>query len=297
MDFNALRDRLNQLNKKTSKADDLWKPKDEHQVRLVPNPHGDDPFQELHFHYEIGDTMQVLCPKANFGEECAICDFADLLRAWKDESGKDKPESERKADFEIFKKIQTKPRVYTLMIERGRDGKPDSETARWWGMTTAQVNQALEVCVDGDRLEELGLQKDDSEALKILFDTKKGYDLTVSFAKPGEKGNNKQYTNVSIKGRIKPSALAKDEATAKKIVDSAKKLTEIFPKVSPAEVEKILKKFVGKSSEEAKPEGGTEKYSGKEEVKPARATNTKESAKLSGTRSIDEAFGDLVEAD
>jgi len=296
MDFNALRERLNSLNKKTSKADDLWKPKDEHQVRLVPSADGSDPFKEVYFHYELGDNQQIPCPKMNHGEECAICDFADVLKSWNGPDGEKKPDNERKADFEIFKKIQAKARIFTRMIERGQKGAPDSETAKWWGMTSAQVNQALDVCTDGDRLEALGLSSGDSESLKILFDPKKGYDLTVSYAKPGEKGNAKQYTNITIKGRIKQSPLAKSDADAKKIIDSAKDLSELFPKVSSTDIEKILKKFVGRSSEEAKPEGGVEKYSGSEKqaVKPA---NTKENAKVSGTRSIDEAFGDMVADD
>lgn len=293
MDINALRERLKQLNSKTSKTDDIWKPKDEHQVRLVPNPHSDDPFQELHFHYEIGDNLAVLCPKLNFGEECAICDFAETLKAWKGPDGADKPENERKADFEIFKKIQAKARVFVPMIERGRDGKPDSDTAKWWGMTTAQVQQALEVCTDGDRLEELGLGKDDPQALRVIFDTKKGYDLQVSFAKPGEKGNTKQFTQITIKGKIKASPLAKSEDDAKKIVSSVKKLTEVYQKVSSADVDKMLKKWVGQGAAEAKPEGGNEKYK-KEEKEPAKPSNTKENSKLSGTRTIDEAFGDML---
>jgi hypothetical protein len=299
MDFNALRDRLNQLNRKISKGDDLWKPKDEHQVRLVPNPHADDPFQELHFHYEIGDTLSVLCPKLNFGEECAICDFADVLKAWKGPDGEDKPEKERKADFEIFKKIQAKARIYVPMIERPNKEKniAGTETAKWWGMTTAQVNQALEVCTDGDRLEELGLAKDDPGALKVLFDTKKGYDLTVSFAKPGEKGNTKTFTQITIKGRIKPSPLAKDEAEVKKIAESVKKLPDVFPKVPSAEVEKILKKFLGAGAPEAKTEGGTEKYAKTEEKETPKPANSKENAKTVGGRSIDEAFGDMLAED
>lgn len=293
MDFNALREKLNSLNRKTSKGEDLWKPKDEHQVRLVPNPHSDDPFQELHFHYEIGDTLAVLCPKLNFGDECAICDFAEKLKAWKGPDGNDKPKEERVADFEIFKKIQAKARIYVPMIERANakaNLPADSESARWWGMTTAQVNQALEVCTDGDRLEELGLQKDDKESLKILFDVKKGYDLTVTFAKPGEKGNTKTFTQITIKGRIKPSALAKDDAGSKAVVASVKKLTDVFPKVPSGEVKRILEKFLGSNAEPAKPEGGKE-YAAKEPAKPA---NTKENAKAVGGRSIDEAFGDMV---
>jgi len=291
MDINSLRERLTQLNRSTKKSDSLWKPKDEHNVRLTQDPKVDDPFQQIFFHNEIGDNMPIPCPKMNHGEECAICEFAEVLKAWKNTDGEDKPEKERKADFEIFKKIQAKARVYVAMVERGHE----DEGAKWWGMTPAQATQVLDVCMDGDRLEEVGVDKDDSKnALKVLFDTKKGYDLSVSFAKPGEKGNSKTFTQVTIKGRIKPSPLAKDEATAKKIVESIKNLSDLFPKVPSSEVEKMFKKYLGNGSAEAKTDGGTEKYGGEKTKEVAKPANTKESAKLSGTRSIDEAFGDML---
>lgn len=293
MDVNALRDRLANMNRKTSKGNDIWKPKDEHQVRLLQYPHGDDPFLELSFHYEIGDSPPVLCP-LQFGKECPICKFADLLKAWKDENGEDKPEKMRKQDFELFKKIQAKARVYVPMVEREKE----SEGAKFWGMTPAQAQQALEVCLDGDRLEALGLEKDDAKnGLRILFDIDKGYDLAVSFAKPGEKGNAKTFTQITVKGRIKGTPLAKDKASVKKILDSVKKITDVFPEVSTAEVDKIFKKFIGSSAPEATTEGGTEKYAKTEEVKAPAKSNTKEDAKVSGTRSIDDAFGDMLADD
>ena len=289
MDINALRDRLANLNRKSSKTGDVWKPKDEHQVRLLQYPHKDEAFLELSFHYDIGDAPPVLCP-AQFGKECAICAFADVLKAWKDENGQDKPEKVRKQDFEIFKKIQSKARVYVPMVERGKE----EEGAKFWGMTPAQAQQALEVCMDGDRLEALGLDKDDAKnGLKVLFDVDKGYDLAVSFAKPGEKGNTKTFTQITVKGRIKGSSLAKDKAATKKILDSVKKISEVFPEVTSAEVERIFKKFVGAASPEATTEGGKE-YN-KEEA--PKASNTKENAKVSGARSLDDAFGDMLADD
>lgn len=287
MNISQLRDRLSQLNRSSSKSADLWKPKDEHQVRLVKNPHSSEPFQELFFHNDIGDQMPILCP----GEDCPICAFAEKLRAWKDpETGQDKPEHLRKADFEIFKKIQAKARVFVPVVERLKEG--GNSDVKWWGMTPAQAQQALEVCLDGDRLEEMGIDKDSEEASKILFGIEKGYDLGVSMAKPGEKGNTKSFHQVTIKGRIKPSPLAKDSATVKKIVESIKPLAEIFPAPSLADVKKALDKFVNAGGKEAAAEGGTEKYesSKKEESK----TNSRENAKVSGTRSLDEAFGDML---
>lgn len=297
-DFNALRERLAGLNKKSSKSDGTWKPKDEHQVRLVAYPHGDDSFLELSFHYDIGDAPPVLCP-AQFGKECPICEFAEKLRAWKDANGVDKPERDRKADWEIFKKIQAKARVFVPMVERGKE----AEGAKFWGMTTAQAQQALEVCMDADRLAELGIAKDDAKSmLRVLFDVNKGYDLAVSFAKPGEKGNTKTFTAITLKGRIKPSPLAANAADIKKITDSVKRIKDVFPELSAEEVARTFAKFVGSGSKEATTEGGTEKYAGtKEAAKPAaeapKPTNSAENAKVTGGKSIDEAFGDLLASD
>ncbi len=297
-DFNALRERLAGLNRKSSKGEGTWKPKDVHNVRLVTYPYADDSFLELSFHYDIGDAPPVLCP-AQFGKECPICVFAEKLKQWKDPSGNDKPELERKQDWEIFKKIQAKARVYVPMVERGKE----SEGVKFWGMTTAQAQQALDVCTDADRLAELGLDKSDAKnMLRVLFDEQKGYDLEVTFAKPGEKGNTKTFTQITLKGRIKSSPLASTPAEIKKIKDSIKKIKDVFPELSVEEVSRTFAKFVGGGSKEAPTEGGTEKYgAGKEQSKPAapaaeapKPTNSGESAKLTGTKSIDEAFGDLV---
>ncbi len=297
MNINELRDRLKKLNDRTGKTGDTWKPKDEHTVRLLRAPGAQNPLQEVFFHNDIIDMQPIYCPKMNDGDECKICEFAEKLKQWKNPDGKDKPELERKADFEIFKKIQAKARVFAQMVERGADGEPTTDKAQWWSMTTAQAGQALETCFDGDRLEALGLTKDDAEgALKILFDPDKGYDLNVSYAKPGEKGNTKTFTQITIKGRIKENALSKNPEKKKKILESLKTLKDsgIIVKSTSEEAEKALKKFIGSGGVEAKADDGKdkEKYEKKSEEKaPA---NTKESAKLSGTKSLDEAFGDML---
>lgn len=293
MDINELKNRLANLNRRTNKPNDIWKPKDEHVVRLLPYPHGDDPFLELHFHYEIGDNPSILCPKANFGDECEICDFCDLLKSWKTPDGDDKKESDRKADWELFKKIQPKARVFVPMVERGKEG----DGAKFWGVTPNQAAEILKVALDGDRLAELDISPDDTKnALNVIISPAKAYDLTVQFAKPGEKGNTKSFAQVTITGKIKPTPLAKEKKATDDILASIKPITEVYPKVSSAEVSKLFKKFVGSGGSEAKAEGGVE-YNKKSE-KPAEsapaATNSKENAKMAGTRSIDEAFGEML---
>jgi hypothetical protein len=284
--------RLANLNKKTTKNADIWKPKDEHDVRLLKNPYSDDPFIERAFHYNIGDAREILCPKVNFGDECVICDFADTLRAWKDEKGRDKPEKERKADFEIFKKIQVVSKVVVPVVERqkGADGKTTQEISApgWWPLTANQAQQVLKVCTDADRLAECGIEPgDDERAFDALFGTKKAFDLHVSFKKPGEKGNNKSFTMVEIEPKFKATPLTGNAAKDAEVIGGIKPIDEVYPKVPGTEVAAALKKFIGGGMQveqvQAKP--GGEKY----------AAKTKENAAKAGTRSVDDSFGELLD--
>lgn len=282
MNINDLKAKLNTLNRKTQKQNDIWKPKDEHDVRLLPPAKGQDPLVERAFHYNIGDAISILCPKVNFGEDCAICDYADYLRAWKDEKGRDKAEAVRKADFEIFKKVQAVSKVFVRMVERIPEGITEP---KWWGLTQNQATQILDVCTDPDALGDCDLDPQNPEtALEAIFNPKKAFDMHVSFAKPGEKGNTKSFTQVLIKAKRKTSALTGNPEKDAALVAKIKPLDEVFTRPSSSEVELALKKFMGEASTDAKPEGGTEKY----------ATNSKEDAKKVGKRSIDEAFSDIA---
>lgn len=288
MDIKALKERLASLNRGGNKGDDsIWKPKDEHDVRLIQYKHGADSFVPVYFHNEVGDVRQVVCPFKNFGKDCVICEFATKIGAWKDESGKDKPEMERKADFEIFKKIQAKARIYVPMVERGQESKG----TKFWGLTENQASQILEICTEGDRLAAVGLQPDDTvNALNVCF-AENAFDLHVSFKKPNEKGNKKTFTVIEIKGKLAPTTLAKDPAIVKDLLQNQKLVGEMFPELPSAEVERIFKRYVNGNAAPAKPEGGTEKY----EKAAAKPSNTKENAKLSGARSLDDAFKDMTD--
>jgi hypothetical protein len=288
MNINELKSKLQNLNKKSNKgSNDVWKPKDEHVVRALKNPHG-DLMEEVAFHYNVGDAFQILCPKKNFGKDCAVCDFADSLRSWKDEKGRDKPERVRKEDFEIFKKIQANSKMFIPIVVRGEDGKTVVDEAKWWGLTANQAQQVLDVCTDTDRLEACGIDPTDAErATEVLTSPKKAFDLQVSYAKPGEKGNTKTFTNITVKAKFKTSPLTGDASKDEAIIVKIKKIAEVFPEVPSADVQKALEKFIGAGMKESKPEGGDEKY----------ATKSKEDAKKPGAkgRTVDEAFDDLDE--
>ena len=279
--------RLQKLNSRQKGKNDLWKAKDEHQLRLLPNPKGGDPFEVLVFHYEMGET--VLCPKANFDEECVICEFADALKAWKDAKGQDKPENVRKADFEIFKKIQPKEKAFVRVIERNKDtGKLSEEGAKWWAPGFTNTNKILEFCGDSDRAEALGLEASPEGSLDVMFSTSKAYELKVSFKKKlnsDGKGNTKNQDITEIKDiTLKSLPLGANKAEIDKIIASCKPLGEVYTRQTSEEVKTIFDKYIGENStKEAEPEGGTEYPS-----------NSAEKPPVSGTKSLEEAFGELA---
>lgn len=280
LDVNSIRARLAQLSNKTKKAKDIWKPTDEHDVRAVPHKFskGDDPFCELFFHYEIGNEPAILCPKKNFGDDCDVCDFCDVLRAWKDQDGNDKPENDRKMDWEMCKKIDAKSSFFYPLVERGKE----NEGALWCRVNPTNYNALLTICADEDNNKEV-LEGRGSAGTGVLFDTRCAYDLHVSFKKKGEKGNNKTFNVVEFKEKKKTSPLHKDQAVVEKILASVKPIYDVYQKVSSAEVSKIFKKFVGSARPEAKAEGG-EEY----------AANTTETAAHKGGKTVEEAFNDLL---
>lgn len=280
-----LKARLANLNKRTTKNPDIWKPKDEHDVRLLRNPHNDDPIEEVTFHYNVGDAREILCPK-QFGEECAICDFADQLKSFKDAKGNEKLKKDKDADWEIFKKIQANTKAYSPMVERLENGAM-SEPA-WWGLTKNQSEQVLKVATDPEWLADCDIDPaDDEKALDAIFSARKAYDFHVSFRKPGEKNNTKSFTVVDITPKRKPSALTGDPKKDAEILKKIKPIREVFPKLPQTEVDLALKKFVGGGMkiEDPQPNGKDERY----------PKNSRENAAKSGTRSIDESFGELLE--
>lgn len=281
MNIDEIRAKLAGLSSKTNKRKDLWKPKDKHVIRCLPYPHGKEPILELGFHYDIGDTKVVLCPKFNFGDECVICDYADKLKSWNDEDGKEKLESIRKADFEIFKALQVKERWYIPMIERDSD---DSEP-KFWAFSKTIYEQILKMCLD----EEMNEDVTHSGGSLVLTDPDCAYDITVDFCQANNKdgkGNTKNWASTEIKEKKRPSRLGKTKEEVTALLAKIPPITDVYPKTSSEEVEKIFNAFVNSGQAEVQVEDEGVEYSANNAEKP-----------LVGGQSIDEAFGDLLDDD
>ena len=62
LNLDAIKAKLNQLNKNDEKKNNLWKPENgKTRVRIVPYIHRkDNPFLELYFHYDISKNQCYL---------------------------------------------------------------------------------------------------------------------------------------------------------------------------------------------------------------------------------------------
>jgi hypothetical protein len=109
IDIKKMKAKLAALNSKGGKTN-FWRPEEgkKASVRIVNTPDG-DPFKEFWFHYEIGKNS-ILCPKKNFQEECAICNFASKLYKENTE------ESAKQA-----KKFLARQRFFSPVVVRGEE--------------------------------------------------------------------------------------------------------------------------------------------------------------------------------
>jgi len=278
MNLEEIKARLAALANGGSKKKDMWKPKDKHVIRLLPYPHGDEPFIELGFHYELGATKTLLCPKFNFGKECAVCEFADKLRSWNDEDGNAKKEAERKADFEIFKKIQVKQRYYVPMIERGHE----SEGPKFWSFGKTIYEILLNMCLDEEMNGAVG-----STGTGVLTDVDKAFDLKIDFKNADNKdgkGNAKNFPITEVKNSLSPTALLKSKKEAAELIEKVPNMNDVYPEVSSSEVKKAFMQFINSNAADPEVKDTGKEYKSNSAEKP-----------VEGTRSLDEAFGDLLD--
>ena len=87
IDLDAIRNRLNTLQTKVTKTDNLWKPQPgKQQIRILPYVHNtSNPFIELYFHFGFGGK-NIISP-SSFGPSFTSKDAAIALTASSENSG------------------------------------------------------------------------------------------------------------------------------------------------------------------------------------------------------------------
>lgn len=72
-------------------------------VRILPNPEGGTPFEEVYFHsfqMEDGSYRKFVCPSKNWGKDCPFCEAASTVR--KEASTKDEKNIAKKYDARLY---------------------------------------------------------------------------------------------------------------------------------------------------------------------------------------------------
>jgi len=211
LNLDAIKAKLNQLNKTDDKKQNIWKPEEgKTRIRIVPYVHRkDNPFLELYFHYDIA-KRSMLSP-ITFGNADPIVEFAEKLKKTGD-----------KDEWIMGRKIEPKMRTYVPVIVRGRE----NEGVKFWGFGKQIYTELLSICSDEDYGD--------------ITDLMSGRDIDVEFTPAVTKG---EFPKTSI--RVKPNAqpATEDKAIAEKILNQPV-ITDIYPEPTYEELEKALAEWM-----------------------------------------------------
>ena len=211
LNLDAIKAKLNQLNKQDDKKQQLWKPETgKTRVRIVPYVHRkDNPFLELYFHYDIA-KKSMLSP-ISMGNADPIVEFADKLKKTGD-----------KDEWIMGRKIEPKMRTYVPIIVRCKE----SEGVKFWGFGKQIYTELLSIISDPDYGD--------------ITDLMNGRDIDVEFT-PADAPGAFPKTSIRVKPNTQPAT--DDKSIAEKIMNQPQ-ITDIFPEPSYDELEAALKEWM-----------------------------------------------------
>lgn len=218
LDLNAIKAKLNQLNKTDERKNNLFKPQPGKQrVRIVPYVHRkDNPFLEMYFHYDIA-KRSMLSP-VTFGNADPVVEFAEKLKKTGD-----------KDDWVMGRKIEPKMRTYVPVIVRGKE----SEGVKFWGFGKTIYAELLSIISDPDYGD--------------ITDLMNGRDIDVEFTPAEAQG---QYPKTTIRVKPNTSAATEDKDIAASIMNQPK-ITDIFPEPTYDELETALQEWMNPENADA----------------------------------------------
>lgn len=228
MDLNAIRSRLNTLNKQSNSQNKekkdytliYWKPKQEgkYQIRFVPSCHEvtNDPFHEVMMHYGVGKFP--IMALTNWGEDDPVVDFTSKLRKTSE------PENWR-----LAKKLSPKMRVFAPVIVRGEEDK---------GVRLFEFSKTL-------YMELLSIA--DDEDYGDFTDVAAGFDFVVNATKVQDRPG----FSLSLRPKPKQTPLSKDANEVKDWMANQPNLLEERFKYTYDKLKEELQKFIeGEEGEE-----------------------------------------------
>lgn len=227
IDISKMRNKLNTLKGKGGQLAKFWKPQIGTQtIRILPTQDG-DPFKSFFFHYGLNNES-VLCPKHNFGEDCAVCDFVSKLYNDGDDESR-----------EMARKLVKKQRFFSPVLVRGEEG----EGARVWGYSKTVYQTLLETVLNPDYGD--------------ITDQENGVDIDLRY----EKTAGKLYPETMLTFKRRSSMLCEDigDDECQELLNSVPDFDKLHKRRTSEEVKALLDAFFADEGEE---KGETEKYGG-----------------------------------
>ena len=258
MDLNAIKSKLNQLQSQTSTTENFWKPEPGTQVvRIVPYKHNkDNPFIELHFHYNLGNKT-YLSP-VSFGRPDPVQEFADKLKSTGD-----------KDDWIQGKRLEPKMRTFVPVVVRGRE----SEGVKFWGFGKTVYQELLSVIADPDYGD--------------ISDPLTGRDIGIERQTPAEAGN--QYGKTTVRVKPNQTPITDDKALLESIFENQANVTELYTEPTYDELKEALSGYLN-PTDETDTTTTTTTNGTTTTATPTTNTGTTKTAK---TENVDDAFDQL----
>ncbi len=263
MDLNAIKNRLEQMNKQSSANSGggkslFWKPSvGKEVVRVVPNKYNKQfPFTEMLFYYGIG--QRVMASPQNWSEKDPIQEFTKQLR-----------NSGDKENWRLAKKLDAKTRIFAPIIVRGQE----DEGVKLWQFGKEVYQDFLNMASD----EEIG----------DYTDIVGGRDIKLTTVGPEVTGT--PYNKTSVGPSLKTSPLSSDENLAENLLNNQPNPLEVFKRFSFDEVKSALQDYLS--------DGETEVVSTTTSSSPAAAPTNNYSLDTNKSKSKADQFDDLFSDD
>ena len=219
IDMSKMRDRLNTLQTKSNGGGSsaFWRPSDGNQTIRIVSPQDGDPFKDYHFHYNVGNNSGFLCPKKNFGEECAVCDFSKkLYKAGDEESVK------------MARELTARQRFFSPVLVRGEENLG----VKMWGYGKMAYETLLNLVLNPEYGD--------------ITDVESGTDLDLHYGKAP--GQSFPQTKLTPKRSTSPVCVEATPEACKEILESIPDLDTLFEKKSSAEVQACLDEYLSDDS-------------------------------------------------
>lgn len=259
LDISAIKAKLDKLQNKNTRQNLLWKPSPGSQtVRILPYKETpENPFIELHFHYDFGGKNFV--SPLSFGDSDPIYEFAMNLR-----------KSGDRDSYIQSKKFEPKMRTYVPVLVRGEEG----EGIKYWGFGKQVYEEILGYIADPDYGD--------------ITHPETGRDIVIEFEKP-EVG----YPKTTIRVKPNQTKAMDDVAKLKELIQQQTPITELYTPQSYSELEEALNAYLnGESSTETVTETTTISHDMGGSVETNEQPK-KEEPVVAATSEVESAFDDL----